>query len=230
MPQNIALIVFELFIMLFSICLHACAQAWMANRKGDPTARMLGRVTMNPAMHFDPLGTLVWPLLFIYFSPFVLGWGKPVPMTYRNFPKKNGEVISVLAGPAVQFLAAVVALLILVVLKHASPVNAGMIQAAELMSFRIPADFGQLPAIFPLMLLLYVCIVVNLLLCVFNLIPMPFLDGGRILMYFLPYNAAKTFEQYSFYFMIAFFLLGSRLIMVGFGPLLAIFNGLLRVL
>jgi Zn-dependent protease len=68
---------------------------------------------------------------------------------------------------------------------------------------------------------------VNLLLCVFNLLPMPFLDGGKILVHFLPYNAARAFEQYSFYFMIAFFLIGGRLVGIVFGPLLAIFTVLL---
>src|ERR1700760_1603496 len=116
MPLLAALIIFQLVVMVLSISLHACAQAWVASRLGDPTARMLGRITMNPAAHFDVFGTAIAPLLsiFLFHNPIPYGWGKPVPMTYRNFPKKNGEVMAVMAGPAAQFMAAVVALVILV--------------------------------------------------------------------------------------------------------------------
>jgi Zn-dependent protease len=232
MPQNVAIIVFELVVLVLAICLHDSAQAWAANRLGDPTARMLGRISLNPARHFDPFGMAVWPLLFIFFSPLVLGWGKPVPMTWRNFRAKNGEMLAVLAGPAMQFLAAVAALVILVILKHTTPGAAPSIQIAALLARRAQLDIvaGMLPPIFPLLLFLYMIIMVNLLLCVFNMLPMPFLDGGRILAYFLPYNAQKAFEQYSFYFMIAFFFIGFRLIMIAFQPLLFLFNALLGVL
>jgi Zn-dependent protease len=230
MPQNFALIIFELFIMVLAICFHDAAQAWAANRQGDPTARMLGRITMNPARHFDLWGTAIWPLLFIYFSPLVLGWGKPVPMTARNFRKKNGEMLSVLAGPAAQFLAAVVAMVVLVVLKHTVAGAGQSLDIAEMLAFRAPIPTAGLPSVFPVLLFLYMCITVNLMLCVFNLLPMPFLDGGRILAHFLPYNAAKAFEQYSFYFMIAFFFIGYRLIMIAFVPLLSVFSILLKLL
>ena len=231
MPLNFALILFELVMLVLAISLHDCAQAWVANRLGDPTGRMLGRITMNPVKHFDPFGMLVWPILFIYSSPLVLGWGKPVPMTYRNFPKKNGEILAVLAGPGAQFCAAVIALIFLVVLKHAVPGGQSAITVASLQAFRVQVQgLGDLPRIFPLLLLLYLCLMVNLLLCVFNLLPMPFLDGGRVLTYFLPYNAARSFEKYSFYFMIAFFFLGFRFIMIAFVPLISVFTALIEKL
>ena len=91
----------------------------------------------------------------------------------------------------------------------------------------LPIDLSALPSIFPVLLLLYLCIMMNLLLCVFNMLPMPFLDGGRIIVHFLPYNAAKAFEQYSLYFMLAFFLIGGFLVSIVFGPLLTIFTVLL---
>ena len=93
-PVSVVLIAFSLVAMILAICLHDCMQAWTANRLGDPTARMLGRITMNPAMHFDPFGTAVAPLLsiFIFHNALPYGWGKPVPMTYGNFRSKNGEV------------------------------------------------------------------------------------------------------------------------------------------
>src|ERR1700760_4343125 len=123
MPLLAALIIFQLVVMVLSISLHACAQAWVASRLGDPTARMLGRITMNPAAHFDVFGTAIAPLLsiFIFHNALPYGWGKPVPMTYRNFRSKNGEVLAVAAGPAAQFGAALIALILLVVMKHTVP-------------------------------------------------------------------------------------------------------------
>jgi Zn-dependent protease len=232
MPQNLALIIFELVIMVLSICLHDLAQAWMANRLGDPTARMMGRITMNPAQHFDLFGMVVSPALsiFIFHNLLPYGWSKPVPMTFRNFRKKNGEMLSVAAGPAAQFLAAIFALVLLVMLKHGAPgASLWLTVVVQLAQYHmVPLDgLTGAPTIFPVMLLLYMCIVMNLFLCVFNLLPMPFLDGGKLLVHFLPYNAAKAFEQYSFYFLIAFFFIGGFVISIVLSPLLSVFQALL---
>jgi Zn-dependent protease len=228
-PLNLAIIAFELVVMVLVISLHDFAQAWAANRLGDPTARMLGRLTLNPAKHFDPWGMVVWPLLFIFRSPLVLGWGKPVPMTYRNFRARNGEMLAILAGPAAQLIAALAALVLLIVLKHTSAGAAQSLGIVEIVAYHPPIDaLPDLPTIFPLLLFLYLVILVSLLLFCFNLIPMPFLDGGRVLSYFLPYNAQRVFEQNSMWFMIAFFFIGFQLIMIGFSPLLAIFDALLH--
>src|SRR6185312_5972625 len=231
MSQNPLLILFELFVMVLSISLHDATQAWAANRLGDPTARMLGRTTMNPAKHFSVWGMVVSPLLSIFIFPSILpyGWGQPVPMTYRNFPKKSGEMLAVLSGPVVQFLAAIVALIVLVILKHKAAGANDSFGIAVLLARRIPMpiDLAALPSIFPVLLLLYLCIMTNLFLCIFNMLPLPFLDGGRILIHFLPHDAARAFEQYSLYFMIGFFLIGGFLVDIVFGPLLTIFTVLL---
>lgn len=229
-PLIVGVVVFELVVMLLSISLHDAAQAWMANRLGDPTARMMGRVSINPLRHFDLFGCAIWPLLYIFRTPMVLGWGKPVPMTYRNFRKGNGEVMATLAGPAAQLGAAVVCLVVLIVLKHAVPGASASLTLAEFLSMRVPVDTTGTPGIFPALLLLYLCILVNLLLFVFNLLPIPFLDGGKMLVHYLPYNAAKAFEQYSLWIMIAFFFVGFYVIEAIFGPLFAVFNGLLNAL
>jgi Zn-dependent protease len=229
MPLNYALIVFELVVMVLSISLHDCAQAWMANRLGDPTARMMGRITMNPARHFDLLGMLVWPVLFIFRSPLVLGWGKPITFTPRNFrnPSRD-EMISTLAGPAAQLLAAVVALIALILVRHAIPDSIIAIRTASALAMRyLGVSTEGLPSIFPLILFLYFCILVNLLLFVFNLIPLPFLDGGKILTHYLPYNAARTYQSMSLYFMFAFFFLGFYVIQIFFFPIMRIFQTLL---
>jgi Zn-dependent protease len=232
MPLIVALVIFELLVMVLAISLHDCAQAWMANRLGDPTARMMGRLTMNPAKHFDPFGMALWPLIYIFRSPLILGWGKPVPMTPRNFrsPSRD-EMIATLAGPAAQLLAAIVALVVLIILRHINPdANASLTTAVALGLRQLGVATEGLPGIFPLVLFLYFCILVNLLLFVFNLIPLPFLDGGKILMHYLPYNAAQTYQSIGIYLMFGFMFLGFGVIMMIFAPLLGIFNGLLFTL
>ena len=228
MPLTYALIIFELVVMVLSISLHDCAQAWAANRLGDPTARMMGRLTMNPARHFDLLGMLIWPVLFIFRSPLILGWGKPITFTPRNFrnPSRD-EMLATLAGPAVQLLAAILALIVLVIVRHTVPGSGDAISLASYLAMRVPMGTEGLPGIFPLILFLYFCILVNLLLFVFNLVPLPFLDGGKILTHFLPFNAAKTYQSMSLYFMFGFFFLGGYVINLFFNPILTIFNILL---
>jgi Zn-dependent protease len=230
-PITLALVVFELVVMVLSISLHDCAQAWMANRLGDPTARMMGRISMNPAKHFDPFGMLIWPLLFIFRSPLVLGWGKPVPITSGNFRRghqSRDEMIATLAGPGAQLLAAVVALVVLVAVKHAMPGTIFSLAVADQLAMRntgVPME--GLPSFFPLILFLYFCILVNLLLFVFNLMPLPFLDGGKILMHYLPYNAAQTYQRIGMWLMIAFFFVGFAVISLFFFPIMGIFRALL---
>ena len=200
----------------------------MANRLGDPTARMTGRLTLNPARHFDAFGMLVWPLLYIFRSPLILGWGKPVPMTSRNFRRPGrDEVLATLAGPVAQLLASVAALLVLVILRHVVPNVADSVLTAARMSLR-NIDFlpPGLP-LFPLVLFLYFCILVNLLLFVFNLLPLPFLDGGKVLLNYLPFNAAQTFQRMALPLMFAFMFLGFGVILALFTPLLGMFNELM---
>lgn len=231
MPLTVALVIFELVVMVLSISLHDSAQAWVANRLGDPTGRMMGRITMNPARHFDVFGMAIWPLLYIFFTPLVLGWGKPVPMTSRNFrhPSRD-EMIATLAGPAAQLLAAVLALIILIVLQRTQAGTSLSLIFAPPLAQRQVTALPPLPAIFPLILFLYFCILVNLLLFVFNLLPLPFLDGGKVLMHYLPYNAGQTFQRLGIYLMFAFMFLGFGVIIALVNPLLRIFNAVLFAL
>ena len=217
MDQNVALALFELVVLVLSISLHDCAQAWFANRMGDPTARMLGRISLNPVKHADILGTLIWPVLFIFQSPLVLGWGKPVPITSRNFRRPGrDETLVYVVGIATHLLAAIVFLLLLIALKHAVPFVGPSLQTAEALALRQPVPTAGLPSLFPAVLLLYFGILVNLLLFAFNLIPLPALDGGKVLRHFLPYNAQRTFDSISLYLMIGFFFVGFRIILAIF--------------
>ena len=228
MDLRIALAIFEYVVLLLSLSLHDAAQAWVAFRLGDPTAKMLGRLSLNPAKHYDLLGTIIFPIIFIYQSPLVLGWGKPIPMTTRNFKTYRDEMLVSLAGPVTHLLAAGVFLVLLLILKHAIPEMAVAIPIAAALSLRdtgVPTE--GLPQIFPIVLFLYYGILVNLLLFAFNLVPLPSLDGGKVLRHFLPYNAAQQYDRMSFYLMIAFFFLGFRIILTIMSPLLNLFNGLL---
>ena len=229
MNQDVALAIFEFVVLLLAISIHDSAQAWMAARLGDPTAKMLGRISLNPLKHYDLLGTIIWPAIFIFRSPLVLGWGKPIPITSRNFRKPKDEVLVYLSGPVAHLVAAAVCLLILIVLKHTvSGAAASLGVAAILARYRSSmVSTLDLPAIFPILLFLYYGVLVNLLLFAFNVVPLPALDGGKILRYFLPYNAQRTYDGMAFYLMIAFFFLGFGIISAIFNPLLAIFNTLL---
>jgi len=230
MPLSFALVLFELVVMALSISLHDCAQAWMANRLGDPTGRMMGRISMNPVQHYDPLGTVLFPVIYAFLRPpFILGWSKPVPMTARNFrsPRRD-EVLSLLAGPAAQFGLATVALVLLIVLRHLNPdVENTLGTAVALVMHHLEVGTEGLPSIFPLVLFLYFCILINLLLFVFNLVPFPYFDGGKILMNYLPYEMAKSYERFGIYFMFAFFFIGFGIVMLFFAPFFNLFNALL---
>ncbi|WP_263381845.1 site-2 protease family protein [Granulicella arctica] len=232
MSLNVVLAIFEFVVMVLAISVHDCAQAWAASRMGDPTARMLGRMTLNPLRHIDVLGTLIWPLLYIFRSPLVLGWGKPIPVTPNNFRRPGrDEMLVYAAGPVAHFGAAAVCLVVLLVIKHTVPAAAESLRVAEYLArFRAEIPTDNLPSFFPVVLFLYFGILTNLLLFVFNLLPLPALDGGKILRHFLPYNAAKAFDSYGLYLMIGFMFLGFQIVLYFFSPLLAFFNGLLAVL
>lgn len=161
--------------MVFAIVLHEVAHGWVAHKLGDPTAKDLGRLTLNPISHVDLFGTVLMPLL-LYFSTngqFVFGYAKPVPINpaYFKDPKK-GMALSSLAGPGVNLIMAVVFSLILRTLFPLVK-ETGMNDAA-----------GQ--ALFPLALMLSYGVLINVALAVLNLIPVPPLDGSRIVFWLLP--------------------------------------------
>lgn len=227
--MDVALALFEFVVLLLAISVHDAAQAWMAARLGDPTAKMLGRMTLNPMKHYDLLGTVIWPAIFIFRSPLVLGWGKPIPITTRNLRRYKDEMFIYLTGPAAHLAAASACLLLLLVLKHTVAGVADSLIVAEQLAIRNPfVSTLDLPPVFPVMLFLYYGILVNLLLFAFNLVPLPSLDGGKVLRYFLPYNAQRTFDSWSFYLMIAFFFVGFGIILAILSPFLAVFDGVLN--
>ena len=107
--EHIILAIFEFAVLLFSLSLHEAAHAWMANRLGDPTARMLGRVTLNPIKHIDLLGTVILPIIMLVVNTgFLFGWAKPTPVTTANFKNiTRDDILTTVAGPASNVLAAI---------------------------------------------------------------------------------------------------------------------------
>ncbi len=189
-PQLISVLIIP---VLFAIVVHEVAHGWVAMHLGDPTAKRLGRLTLNPLKHIDPVGTILVPALLVLLrTGFVFGWAKPVPVTWENLrrPKRDMALVAA-AGPVANFLMAVFWAL-MVQLSRALPDTVGWI--AE-----------------PLLYMGLAGILANVLLMVFNLIPLPPLDGGRVAVGLLPgplsYRLSQV-EPYGFFILIGLMLLG----------------------
>jgi Zn-dependent protease len=196
----IVIAVFEFVLLLFSLSVHESAHAWMASRLGDQTARMLGRVSLNPIDHVDPIGTLLIPALAIFgpfiglgfLSGYIIGWAKPVPIISRNFRNfKRDDMLVSLAGPASNLLLALLAFAGLAILEVTIPDGRYVVPATLLATIFRNGDVITSPFV----LLCATAFVVNLSLCIFNLLPIPPLDGSHILRNVLPYGALRVFDS-----------------------------------
>jgi Zn-dependent protease len=185
--------VVQLLVLLLSISAHEAAHAWVADRCGDPTARLLGRVSLNPLRHLDPIGSVLLPLMLIVLGVPVFGFGRPVLVQAKNLRRPYWQMLMVsCAGPAVNLLLALLA--VVAVLAAGAALGAGARDAA-LASVPLPRlkepDFGRLAA-FPLMFTLVRLATVNIFLALFNLLPVPPLDGGQIALQVLPADWAAS--------------------------------------
>src|SRR5271156_2314582 len=216
---------FQYIVFLFAISVHESAHAWMANRCGDPTARMLGRVTLNPIKHIDPTGTVLLPLIGL-FSPGlpVIGWAKPTPVDPRNFKNPVADdILTSVVGPISNFLLAAAALIVLLLIKLSSPLGQQIV-------FGIPNGWispDMRSALVPTCLLLYELMVINVVLGVFNLIPVPPLDGSHVLRHFLPPNALRIYDTLGMFALMALVFLGGGLLGRLIFPVIGIFNDIL---
>ncbi|HET7650879.1 MAG TPA: site-2 protease family protein [Gammaproteobacteria bacterium] len=163
--------------VLLAVTLHEAAHGWVANRLGDPTARMLGRLTLNPLKHIDPIGTILVPaILLLLPGRFLFGWAKPVPISPVNFksPRRDMAIVGA-AGPMANLLMAVLWCLV------------------GRLSLYLPDSAGHIKL--PLALLGVAGIFVNVLLMVFNLLPLPPLDGGRVASGLMPRQWARVYDR-----------------------------------
>jgi Zn-dependent protease len=175
---NFAQIFILFVVLLFSLTVHEMAHAWTADRLGDPTARLLGRVSLNPMVHADLIGTIVFPLVSMVSGATLIGWAKPVPVNvrYLHHPRRDYMLVAA-AGPASNLILALFSALLLAIV----PIS--------------PQTLGESNVSAPIAMLLSRLVYLNVLLAVFNMLPIPPLDGGNVLAGLLPPNLAALFNR-----------------------------------
>lgn len=181
--------IFSLIVLLFSVIIHELAHGYVAYSLGDPTAKYAGRLTLNPLRHLDPLGSIILPLLLLLATAGqgpIFGWAKPVPINPYNFKdQKWGTLKVAISGPATNFGIAIF--------------------------FGLLIRFSGLPQTVPFIELLGIITIYNFLWGIFNLVPIPPLDGSWILFWFLPQGAEKAkmfLQQYGLFILVFFIFFG----------------------
>jgi Zn-dependent protease len=191
---NFAQVFISFAVLLFSLTVHEMAHAWSADRLGDSTARLLGRVSLNPLVHADPIGTVLFPLVALITGAPIIGWAKPVPVLTRNLhhPRRDYVLVAA-AGPASNLVLAFLAASVLAALTVS------------------PQIAGEANVSVPVARILSSLIRLNVLLAVFNMIPIPPLDGGNVLAGLLPRSLGALFDNlrpYGFILLYALILSG----------------------
>jgi Zn-dependent protease len=202
---DIGFVIIWFVVFLFSLSFHEAAHAWTSEKFGDDTGRLQGRITLNPLPHIDPIGTIVFPLIMMFTSVPLLGWAKPVqtnPLLWRDKTRANISVSA--AGPISNFILMTIAFITMkvLILTGVLTLNSRIRTIYEVFG----PSAGQPAFVQPLAMFLCVMLMLNLALGVFNLIPIPPLDGSHVLEEVLPYHMARAYEQirpYGFLLLIA---------------------------
>jgi Zn-dependent protease len=194
-------ILIQFIVLVLSLSVHEAAHAWSADRLGDPTARRLGRVSLNPAVHVDPIGTIVFPLLAMVSNVPLIGWAKPVPVGVQNLGGnwRQKYMLIAAAGPASNLVLAVLAAVVLRALTGGSPLEVAAGPAERL---------------------LFNAVTLNVLLALFNMVPVPPLDGGNVLAGLLQGSAAEMLDRVRPYgFIVIYVLLLSGILWTVIDPI-----------
>lgn len=205
--ENVPLLLFQLLVLLFSVVIHEISHGYAAEQLGDPTARLSGRLTLNPLKHLDPFGSFLLPLLLSFLGGPVIGWAKPVPYNPYNLKNpRSGAAKIAAAGPASNLFLALVFGIIL----------------------RVMSGSGYSPQF--LDELFAIIVYLNILLAIFNLVPIPPLDGSKVLFAFLPKNEASLrfalfLERYGMFILLAFIFFGFSLIVPLINALFFVITG-----
>jgi|SRR5271165_1341822 len=187
MPFDPVTIFFQIVVLLFAISVHESAHAWMANRLGDPTAKMLGRISLNPLVHIDLFGTILLPAILILFHLPPFGYAKPTPVDNRNFKNPvRDDILTAVAGPVSNLLTAFVSVICLAFIVHGS-------------NSPITPSFRGVDVASPLASMFGLAIFINVILAAFNLIPLPPLDGSHVIRHFLPYETLKIYDRVGYF-------------------------------
>jgi Zn-dependent protease len=193
LPQILHTVSYMGLPLLFAMVLHEYAHGWMAEKCGDHTAKLQGRLTMNPLAHVDPFGTVIMPLICLLLpGGFMLGWAKPVPIDPRNMynPRRDMALVAA-AGPGMNLLLAVASALFLALLLTLEPTLSLRQQAEADPSSSLMTDM----VLRPIAVMALYSVIINVFLALFNLIPIPPLDGGRILTCLLPAKPAMALAR-----------------------------------
>jgi|SRR5208282_5744960 Zn-dependent protease len=217
-------ILYQMIAFLFAISVHESAHAWTASRCGDPTARMLGRVSLNPIRHIDLFGTIILPLVAALSHIPLLGWAKPTPVDPRNFRNPvMDDILTSVAGPVSNFIVATGALLLLGGISLSSASGHALVTGLA-GSFGGAASDSSLA---PIAMLLYVLMIINIVLAVFNLIPVPPLDGSHVLRHFLSDPVRMVYDRIGFFALLALVYLAPGLISGLIGPFVRFYLSIL---
>ena len=210
--HKILLIIIQFAVVLFAISVHESAHGWMANKFGDPTAKLQGRITLNPIAHIDLIGTIIFPIFLAIIGAPVFGWAKPVmvnPYNLKN-PRKDGMFISA-AGPVSNIISGFVGIVLFLILRSFGMVSLYTGGGIEVLSY-----------------ILYFFIIINIFLAIFNLIPVPPLDGSGIIEGLLHNEALEMYLKIKPYgFLILLIIIYTKVLNIIANPIMSIVNRIL---